>query len=278
MSKEIVYLEDGQECLLVSKTDDYYIVRPFYLDGGYNYSEDYTDVSGESVTLGEEILVKLIFDKPPVIKYNTEITKLLLDKDTLLMNINKLKNEERDLKRKVEASGKKLVDKNNFIINKTELVEAKTIAIFYRNFITPKLYKRNRDVKDSSLMLNFKVNLSKPKNEGCNYTYQIYDDGDTSSNTQICDMDGYVVDYDPKEIIATIKKRIKLYPNNIHSLYDLDDELLDDELKLIKQEQIKNKKLSLMKRNVQYIEDYKKDILRCQKEIEEYEKEIGKTL
>lgn len=232
---ELVYLKNGQACYLKEKIGEKYIVNKVFEHEQY-YGED-----SEMVEFidDNDIVVDVIFKAPPVPKFSYEIAELIKKKDELQNDIRLLTSEKSKLSNEVAKLNTTKITKNKFILNKTELINAKTLALFAENSIMPKVF----DSKDKSFdRLKVSMETTVGSNEERYWGYKLYFDGGYSGD-YLCPKYGILINPTEIEIKETIKKRLFEFKFSDYKIAQIDDEYLTPSLIEIKNTYLANERL-----------------------------------
>lgn len=260
---ELVYLSNGQACYLKEKIGDKFIVNKIF---------EYEKFFGEDSEMVEfiediDMVVDIILKTPPVLKFSYEVADLIKKKKTLQGDVNLLRSERSKLTNEVTKLTTTKISKNKFIINKTELINAKTLALFYKDRIMPDVM----DCKDKSFS-GLKVSMETRINSTDeNYWgYKIYyDEGYTSGNF-LCPKYGILINPTEEEIEETIKTRLAEFRFSDHQISYIDD-------KYLTQSQIDTKNIYLSDSRKKEKEKLDKQLVEIQEKIKQFNTVSNRT-
>lgn len=217
---ELVYLTNGQACYLKEKIGKKYIVNKVF-----EHEQFYDDYS-EMVEIIDEndIIVDVIFKVPPIPKFSNEIAELIKKKDELQNDVRLLTSEKSKLSHEVAKLNTTKITNNKFILNKTELINAKTLALFAKDGIMPKVF----DSKDKNFAgLKVSMQTTVGSNEERYWGYKLYfDEGCYSSGDFLCPKYGILINPTENEIEETIKKRLLEFKFGDYEISRIDDKYL----------------------------------------------------
>jgi len=247
---EIVYLKDGSKANYESKLDDkkhlVSVWTTYYGYDGYE-QEEYED-------LGETIIVDEIFNKAPVQVVSKEIKKLEDVREEIIKEVQQLNIDKRKLSNYISQNTKF----RKHIINKKELMTAKSIAFFTQGSLEP-------TVLDKGLRgLKIGMNISIFDDGERAWGYKIYEDSSPYSE-YLQDPNEDIIINPTSEILEqkTIERINKITdPSKIHILRwkSVDNKYLTKELLDYKNELIYNSTQTEKKRKLDQIESLKDQI------------------
>lgn len=233
---ELVYLTNGQICYLKEKIGEKFIVNrvlehePYY---GENFEmKEFIDEN--------DIVVDVIFKTPPVPKFSNEVAELIKKKDELQNDIQSLMFEKSKLSDEVAKLNTTKITKDKFILNKTELINANTLALFARDSIMPKVFDR-KDKRFAGLKVAMETTIT--SNEERYWGYKLYFDEGYSSGDFLCPKYGILINPTENEIKETIKKRLLEFKFDDYKIARIDDEYLTQSQIDIKNTYLANEKL-----------------------------------
>lgn len=250
---ELVYLKNGQACYLKEKIGDKYIVNKIF-----EYEQYYGDDS-ETVEFIDEvdIVVDAIFQSPPVAKFSDEVIRLGKQKDKLKDDIKLLTSEKTKLSNEIAKLNTTKITNDKFILNKTDLINAKTLALFAKDSIMPKTF----DSKDKNFR-GLKVSMSTAicSNEESYWGYKLYFDEGYSSGDDLCPKYGILINPTESEIEETIKKRLIEFEFDDYKIARVDDKYLTSSQIEIKNAYLANKRIKEKERLVEQLEEIQKKL------------------
>lgn len=158
-----VYLRNGTAVYLHEEVSGgRYLVEPIYL---------YDDFAGENVSeggTGEMQIVTEIYNKAPVELVDAEFSMACDKLEKMNEEIIKINNEKYKLSHQIEETQRTIVNNEKFIINKSELRNAKRIALFPKDEIMP--WVMDKDLSALKISFNFRINENGERSWG----YKIY--------------------------------------------------------------------------------------------------------
>lgn len=233
---ELVYLTNGQACYLKEKIGEKFIVNKVFEHEQY-YGDD-----SEMVEFIDEndIVVDVIFKAPPAPKFSNEVAELIKKKDELQNDVRLLTSEKLKLSNEVAKLNTTKITKNKFILNKTELINAKTIALFSKDGVMPKVMdSENKNFR--GLKVSMETTIS--SNEERYWGYKLYFDEGYSSGDFLCPKYGILINPTENEIEETIKKRLLEFKFDDYKIARIDDKYLTQSQIEIKNTYLANEKL-----------------------------------
>lgn len=233
---ELVYLTNGQACYLKEKIGEKFIVNKVFEHEQY-YGED-----SEMVEFIDEndIVVDVIFKTPPVPKFSSEVAELIKKKDELQNDVRLLTSEKSNLSNEVAKLTTTKITKNKFIINKTELINAKTLALFAKDNIMPKVFD-SKDKRFAGLKVSMETTVG--SNEERYWGYKLYFDEGYSSGDFLCPKYGILINPTENEIEETIKKRLFEFKFGDYQISRIDEKYLTSSQIEIKNTYLANERL-----------------------------------
>lgn len=248
---ELVFLSNGQACYLKEKIGSKFIVNKIfeYEDGENGWQEISDD---------NDIVVDNVFNKPPIEKVDSEIKELSKVKISLNNEISELQSKKRTIEYGINQITKTQVNNQKFIINKTELINAKVIVLFPKGQVMPYTMD-NADKSFRGLKISMEIKIS--EREERSWGYKLYYDRGNDYGTFLCEKYGILIDPTEDQIEQTIFKRLSEIEFDDNQIAKCDDKYLTE-----KQREIKNNFLS---------EKSKKDKAYLEKQIEEATKKLS---
>lgn len=229
---ELVFLSNGQSCYLKEKIGNKYIVNKVF-----EYEDE--ENGWQEVQDANDIVVDAVFYKPPVEKIDAEIKELQLKKKQILSEISELENKKRTVKNEVEQITKTQVANSKFIINRSDLINAKTLALFMKDRPLPKLMdSNNRSFRGLKVSLTVEISTGFERSWG----YQLYYDYDGSSD-YLCEKYGILINPTQEEIDAMIVKRLAEFKFSDHWMKSVDDKYLTADLLKAKNEYLSSERI-----------------------------------
>jgi predicted nuclease with TOPRIM domain len=253
------YLENGQEVYLKETVGNKYIVTKIY-----SYYDEYLQ---EEIEIEDKtsIVVEKIFNNPPIEKISSDLKNLEELKSNLTLEVSRLKTEKYHLENDIKNLTKTKISQDKLIINKSELINATSLALFPQDSIMP-LVVDNKNNSFRALKLSMEVELR--NNEERYWGYKLYDYDQRGYGRFLCPKYGILINPTQEQIDETIIKRLSEFdvntPNVGFKLQDVPDKYLNKELLEKKQGYIKEQKDSR-------INTIKKELLRLNNELKSLE-------
>lgn len=233
---ELVYLTNGQACYLKEKIGEKFIVNKVF-----EHEQFYGDDSEMVEFIDEnDIVVDVIFKAPPIPKFSSEVAELIKEKDELQQDVRLLKSERSKLSNEVAKLTTTKTTKNKFILNKTELINAKMLALFPKDSIMPKVFD-SKDKRFAGLKVSMETTVG--SNEERYWGYKLYFDEGYSSGDFLCPKYGILINPTEEQIEETIKKRLSEFKFDEYKIARVDDKYLTQSQIEIKNTYLSNEKL-----------------------------------
>ncbi len=216
---ELVYLRNGQACYLKEKIGEKFIVNKVF-----EHEQFYGDEC-EMVEFIDEIdmVVDVIFKSPPVPKFSSEVSELIKKINELKEDVRLLASEKSKLNNEVEKLTKTKITNNKFILNKTELINANTLALFSKDSIMPKVFD-SKDKRFAGLKVSMETTIG--SNEERYWGYRLYFDDGYGSGDFLCPKYGILINPTENEIEETIKKRLLEFKFDDYKISYVDNKYL----------------------------------------------------
>lgn len=247
-NNETVYLKDGRKANYESKLDsDKHLVKVYTIY--YDYEEKYED-------LGETIIVDKVFKEAPVQIFSERIKQLEEQKMSLTKEVQQLNIDKRELTNYItqKTSFKK------HIINKKELMSAKSIVFFKKDWLTPETINQDR-IRG----LKIGLSISVFKNEERAWGYRLYYDYGDYTDSIVDHNENILIDKTQDEIDVAIVERINKIqdPTKIsnRAWLNVDDKYLTKELLKYKQDIIKKEHENKKAEKLKKIDQLKKELV-----------------
>ena len=190
------YLSNGQSCYVQEQIGSKYIVRKiFEVDGDYGIEE----------VEGDEVVVDKVFDKPPVEKIDAEIKELQKIKSDTLSEISELENRKRTLKREVDQITQTQISEQKFIVNRNDLLKAKSIVLFPKDSIMP-MHRDVSNIYRSEYKIYLQVSVGDGEVQSWGYKIEA---GREGISHWLCPKNGLLIDPTQEEVDAVIMERAK---------------------------------------------------------------------
>ena len=228
------YLRNGEAVLLheILENGQFIIERMFYY---YDY-----DGRGEYEPNGIKEVVKEIFMKPPIEQKHNDLIKLIEKTEAKNKELAEIERQISIAKSELRESEKYKTDIEKHIINRSEILKAKSITVFSDY----KPYTLTEDKEKRSLRLSYSINIFEGKFNA--WVYELDWKGRTEMSKSINPKYGLVFDATEEEILGICKQIVK--DKDEVSDWDLQrtdllpDAYLTDELKQRRSELLKKEK------------------------------------
>lgn len=254
---ELVYLSNGQACYLKEKIGERFIVNKIF-----EYEQFYGEHSEMVETVDyTDVVVDSIFHTPPIEKFSSEILELKKTKHDLQKDIILLQKEKSQLTKDVSDITKTKISSDKFIINKTDLINAKTLALFPKDSVMPKIMD-STDVNFRGLKVLMETTVS--SNEERYWGYKLYYDQGFPYSEFLCQKYGILINPTEEEIEETIKKRLLEFEFEDYKLCSVDDKYLTEEL-------LKRKNNYLSEKRLKEKDNLQKKLIDIQQQLNEFE-------
>lgn len=258
---ETVFLEDGRQANLITKTDKGYVVDPISKYEDYESGEEYDEPSGNVLQVAK------VFKVAPLDVINAEY-KEVLDRISAQEDALAQKRQEfRDLEYKIKNL---TTDLSRYIINREELRLAKRLILFGKDCIAPKIMDGTKSRK-----FTVSYEISQYKEEERCWEYELWQEnkesGSWSSSNYFDPEYGIMVDLTDEQIKEKTferqnKRGIKGFYSN--QIMGTGDEWLTTEFQVEKKRLIEKSK----------VDDLVKAEDELKKAQERYNKLTGKTV
>lgn len=247
---ETVYLKSGQACHLIEKIGEKFIVAKLYEQTSYD-GEETLEIDGESIVVNE------VFSTPPIEMIATEIKDMEAQKEALQVELSELNLSRLYIKNDIAQLTKNQVNSEKFIINKTDLLNAKTIALFHKDRIMPFLLDKN-DKSFYGLKMSIEIKIG--VNEERSWGYKMYFDCSNNYGDFLCPKYGFIINPTQEQIDDTIKKRVMEFDFSTYYLKETDDKYLTDELRQKKRNYIDDENRKKKNKLIVDIQDMQKKL------------------
>lgn len=218
-----VYLKNGQQAYLKEQIGDRFIVNRI------NYYIDYDSLGNErecEIEQDDEI-VNEVFDSPPTQKIDSEIKELESKKKIIEEEIKTLNNNKSKLNFEVSQILKTKVDSEKFIINRSDILNAKTLALFPKNKIMPIIRdSENKSMRGLRVALDISISDGKERSWG----YKLYYDYNDNYSEYLCEKHGILINPTQQEIDNVIFKRLSKIEFSDYQIASIDDKYLSEKL------------------------------------------------
>lgn len=250
----VVYLRNGEKCELIEKlSNGKFLVEHYFVYNGYDEQSDYEQLSGSHVVVSE------VFNNPPLAVIDNEV----LEKEALLNNlksaVSEMQAEERKLKHFISQIQKTKIDNEKYIINRTDLLNAKDVAVFHENKVMPTV--KSKQKYGLKLSIEIKMNTGEERV----WSSQLYyEDDNYNSSDYIDQKQGILIDPTDDELDAIILKRVDKLKSNLSKLVGVPEKYLTPDLiqSLKEQKELeKAKKISGIDVEIKKLEERKHTLL-----------------
>jgi hypothetical protein len=247
---DLVYLSNGQACYLKEEIGGKFIVNKIYEYEG--------EETGLLETVDEtDIVVNEIFRVQPTEKINADIKGLLSQKELVEKDIKDLTGKRQQLKYDIENIRRTQISNEKFIIDRSELLKAKTIALFPEKDVMPlRMFDDKNDFR--GLRLHLEIDIENGKEFA--WGYKIYNHCESYSY-YLCKKYGILINPTEEEIEETIRKRLAEFKFEDYEIARTADKYLTPELLTVKNNYLSNQKSIEVK-------ELKKRLLDTQTELE----------
>lgn len=248
---QIVYLPNGTACYLKEKIGNKYVINKIYEfeDEEYGIQETIDD---------QDIIVDKVYNSKPTEKIDYEIKELQVKKESLNKEIEELISSKRVLKTDIERITKTQIDNKKFIINRTEIMNAKTLALFPQRSTMPLLLDGEKK-NFRGLKVNFEIQIS--NGEERKWGYKLYYDYGNDYGQYLCEKYGILINPTEEEIANTIRKRLSEIKFDDYAIAATDDKYLTEDLLKIKKNYLKEK-------NEKEVENLKRVLRQTQEKLD----------
>lgn len=225
------YLKTGQEVTIEAQTETEVFVRPIMIIEDYENNFEYE---------GEIIKVKPneIFDKPPIEKINEEIKEKINELNSIKNLITENNKELSKINYDITQATKTKIDKEKFIINRSEFLTAKTFVLFPSGKIEPMTLNSGNFNNFRGLKISLSIEIY--NGEESSWGYKLYSDYGNSFSEHLDKEYGFLLNPTEEEIIELCFKRQTIKKFDDWTIKRTDDKYLIPENIIKKQELIKS--------------------------------------
>jgi len=253
-----VYLKNGQQANLIEEIGNRFVVQRIMTYENYDHEGGAYPCEVE----GNEEVVNEIFDNPPKDKIDSQILELEAKKKIIESEIQYLQTDKRKLSFEISQLGTTKVNSEKFIINRSDILNAKTLALFPKNRVLPILHdKEKKSLRGLKVTLSVEISTGKQNAWG----YQLYENYDSSSD-YLCEKYGILINPTQEEIDEVIIKRLSEFEFDSRQISYVDDKYLSDKHIGIKKAYLENEK-------AKKIADNRSQIARLKEQLERLETE-----
>lgn len=252
-----VYLKNGQQANLIEQIGERFVVQRIMTYENYDQEYGTHDVEIE----GDEEVVSEIFDNPPKQKIDSEISELEAKKKLIQEEIKILQNDKSKLNIEVSQISRTQIDSERFIINRSDIMKAKEIALFPKDRVMP-IMRSSEDKSMRGLKVSFEISISDGKERA--WGYKLYHEYNDHYSQFLCEKYGILVDPTQEEIDETIVKRLTELKFSDRDIAFTDDKYLNPDQIKTKSSYLANEKQKLIEANKKQIADLKEKIDRLE--------------
>lgn len=216
----IIYLANGQQAYLKETIGNKFIVNKLYeVEGEYGMEE---------ISDGVDVVVDVIYMKQPIEKVSNEIKELEAIKRETILSVEELENKKRSLQAEISRMTTTQINNQKFIVNRTELLNAKTLVLFPKDRIMP----LNKNLQGGYYRSEFKISmyLCVGNGEEKTWGYNITTDGREGISHYLCEKYGILIDPTDEQVDEVIRKRVSEFKFSDGVLLDTPDEYLTPEM------------------------------------------------
>ncbi len=211
-----IYLKNGTAAILHKELPDgEYLIEPIY---------QYDTQEGEYESgNGQKEVVKEIFDRAPVELIDAEYKAACEMRNNVENDLQELTSQKFKLQREIEQTQKTIVNNEKFIINKTELRNAKRLALFPKDDVMPMLLEK--DMWELKISFEMKIRENGERAWG----YQIYHDRGYGGSSFLDTEYGILIDPTDEQIDDHIRLRLAKNTFSDREIDRTHDKYLSDE-------------------------------------------------
>lgn len=251
-----VYLKNGQLAILKEKIGDRFII---------NRINTYMDYDNQVLEFeGDDEIVYEIYENKPTAKIDSEILELNTKKKTLEEEILNLRNDKSKLSIEVSQISKTKVDSENFIINRSDILKAKSLALFPKDSVMP-LIRNSEDRSMRGLKVIFEISIADGKEKS--WGYKLYHDYNDTFSRYLCEKYGILINPTQEEIDAVIVKRLSELEFSEYQIASVDDKYLSEKLLSVKNTYLEDKKAKDKALKEAQIEKLKQELKKLENNI-----------
>jgi len=249
-----VYLKNGQQADLIEEISGKFLVDPYYeifAEDGNNWTEPSNQLK----------IVDMVFDVPPVAKIDAEVRELLLKKESLEKENNAIKYEIEQRKYDLAQIHKTEIAETKFVINRKELLNAKTIVLFPEGKIMPMTLKSSeRSFTGLRLSIVIDVHTGAERSWG----YNLYQESSSCSGQYLDPKYGIMIDPTEDEVKERILLRLKENKFEPYQINYAPDEYLSAE-------QLEIRKVYAAKQRAEQKQSLEKQLMEIKSKLESFE-------
>lgn len=236
----LVYLANGQMSYLKEQIGNKYIVNKIFTMNDddcnpYDHNGDY--YWGTEIVDPNDTIVDKIFLKPPVAKLDKTIKDLQAQKKQIKQEIEQINADKNRILKEMDSIAKTKIDAENFIIDRSDLLNAKKIVVFRENTIDPLIFNKS-DKKRQGFRLQLSIDVVNGEEESW---YYILAHDDWGASYRICKKYGYLINPTQEEIDETARQRVKELQFRDWDIERADDKYLTADLRKRKRDLISSR-------------------------------------
>lgn len=219
---DVVFLSNGAECYLKEiLSENRYIINRIM---AYQDDEgDWNDVIEE-----RDVVVNEVFTKRPTEKIHKSIHELKKKLKETEKSVSNKRKELSVLEYKIASAAQTQISNEKFIINKSELINAKELVLFPKDRVMPiRVVPAKNGLK---LLMEVQISYYGGTEERF-WGYNLYnDDGSYRNSGEFLDpKHGIMIDPTEEQVEERIRLRLKELPFNENQLRGVDDKYLNAE-------------------------------------------------
>ena len=183
------YLRNGEAVELHETLENgQFIIERMYVYSDYEGNED-------AEPCGTKEVVNEVFDKPPIEKKHDDLIKIIEKTEAKNKELAEIETQIRLAKSELRESEKYKTDIEKHIINRSEILKAKSITVFSDY----KAYTLTEDKEKRSLRLSYSINIWEGKFNS--WVYELDWEGRTGMSKNINPKYGLVFDATEEQIL-----------------------------------------------------------------------------
>lgn len=245
------YLNTGMQVIIEEETENSFFVRPVLTAETEDYEGRYEEIEvyGDMIKVAKNQL----FDKAPTEKHDSEIEAKNQKLEELKKEILVKSEELSKIKQEIYRDNLTKVNEERFIINRSEIMKAESIAFFPESRINP-IIRKSQDKNFRGLKLSTVIEIS--SGEERNWGYSLYFDYESSSDYLDKEFGLVINPTEEKLIEISLQRQEKKKFEDWH-IMRADDKYLSEENKQKKNELWKLEKANEIEKTKKQIEEAK---------------------
>lgn len=253
------YLQTGMEVVIEEETENSFFVRPVLTAEAQDYEGRYEEIEvyGDMIKVAKTQL----FDKAPTEKYDSEIEAKKQKLEELKKETLAKSEELSKIKQEIYRDNLTKVSNEKFIINRSEIMNAESIAFFKKYSIAPIILGSDK-VKGLKLMTTIELRTG----EENNWVYTLY--FDEWGYSDYIDKSGILVNPTEENLIELALKRqeSKIYFSDA-VIMSTPEKYLSIKNKIKRTKLLEDKKEKEIENSKNKIEKLKKDLQHAETEL-----------